>query len=54
MEKIGKMALFCADMARLGKYRMRGYCPIGIYRVKNYTFSNLRTTMMPIKMVIIT
>ena len=34
MEIYGKMAVFRADMAGLGKYCMGGYGRIGVYRVK--------------------
>ena len=33
MENSGKMAVFRADMAGLGKYSMGGYGRIGVYRV---------------------
>ena len=34
MEKVGKTAVFRADMAGLGKYCMGGYVRTGVYRVK--------------------
>ena len=33
MEKYGKMAVFWAAIAGLGKYRMGGHGRIGVYRV---------------------